>query len=61
MDWDIMPLAIILALQSLAVIGVSLLLIAESYKEKNEIRGRSASRHPGRASNFERPKRRPSL
>ena len=37
MDWNTALLEIILGLQGLAVIGVSLLLIAESYHGRNDI------------------------
>jgi hypothetical protein len=44
MDWTILPLQIILALQGVAVIGVSLMLIADSYLGNGEIDDRRSAR-----------------
>jgi len=44
MDWDILPLQIILACQGLAVIGVSLMLIRGSYRGKSEFLDRKSPR-----------------
>jgi hypothetical protein len=46
MDWNTALLIIVLGLQSVAVIGVSLILIAESYHGRTEI-GRDRTGHPG--------------
>jgi hypothetical protein len=46
MDWNTALLVIVLGLQSIAVIGVSLMLIAESYQGRTEI-GRDRAGHPG--------------
>jgi hypothetical protein len=37
MDWNILPLQIILACQAIAIIGVSLMLIYGSYRDRSEI------------------------
>jgi hypothetical protein len=44
MDWDILPLQIILILQGVAVIGVSLMLIADSYMGESELGGHGLAR-----------------
>jgi hypothetical protein len=43
MDWTILPLQIILALQGIAVVGVSLVLIADSYLGNSENDDRKAT------------------
>lgn len=59
MDWDILPLEIILGLQSLAVIGVFLILIAESYhgeaSERRSLRGRRWTRESENPRWFQGP------
>jgi hypothetical protein len=46
MDWNTALLIIVLGLQSVAVIGVSLVLIAESYQGHTEI-GQDRAGRPG--------------
>lgn len=54
MDWTILPLQIILALQGIAVVGVSLMLIADSYVGNSEI----DDRRPTRARSWTRERMR---
>lgn len=44
MDWNILPLQIILACQAIAIIGVSVMLIYGSYRDKSEIADRKPRR-----------------